>query len=323
MRRPKFLSPTALDLYSKNPREYYLSYLADVKPPRIPQTPPMAVGSSFDAFIKNHLHKSVFGTNDPQFEIDTIFEKQVEPHNRDDAKKAGMYLFLEYKKSGAIADLLLDLTQSITPPRFEFDIHKEIGGVPFMGKPDLGFTHKDGCEIVLDWKVNGYYSNSAPSPAPGFLRLRTGTSLLPGHKSVIEMRHKGIRINVATTLDRVKPDWANQLSIYAWCLGAGVGTDFITAIDQIVCKKISDGSFPSVRFAEHRLKIDPNFQKNLLTKAQTAWATINSDHYFRDVTKEESQKQTEMLDAVAESLCGPKSAADKWFDESTRDRNPY
>jgi hypothetical protein len=283
----------------------------------------MAVGSAFDAFIKNHLHKAVFGTNDPQFEIDTIFDKQVEPQNRDGAKAAGMYLFLEYKKSGAIADLLLDLTQSITPPRFEFEVHKEIEGVPFMGKPDLGFTHKDGCEIILDWKVNGYYSNSPPSPAPGFLRLRTGTSLLPGHKSVIEMRHKGIRINVATTLDRVKPDWANQLSIYAWCLGAGVGTDFITAIDQIVCKKTTDGAYPSVRFAEHRLKICPNHQHNLLQKAKLAWEVIQSDHYFRDLPKEESQKQTQILDAIASSLCGPQTDEDRWFNETSRDRNPY
>lgn len=322
MRKPKYLSPTSLDLYNKNPKEFYLTYLSDVRPPRIPQTAPMAVGSAFDAYIKNHLHKSVFGVNDPQFEIDTIFEKQVEPQNRDEGKRAGMYLFLEYKKSGAIADLLLDLTQSITPPQFEFEVHRTIDGVPFMGKPDLGFTHKEGCRIILDWKVNGYYSNSAPSPVPGFLRLRQGGSLLPGHKSVIPMPYKGVRINVGTTLDIVKPDWANQLSIYSWCLGSEVGSDFITAIDQLVCKK-GDGPFPSVRFAEHRLKVSPGSQKYLFERAKLAWDVIHSDHYFRDVSTEESKKQTDLLDKVAASLVGEKTDNDRWFNETSRDRNMY
>ena len=52
MRTPKYISPSALKLFEKNPTEYYLKYLADAHPPRSPQTQPMSVGSAFDAFVK-------------------------------------------------------------------------------------------------------------------------------------------------------------------------------------------------------------------------------------------------------------------------------
>jgi len=76
MRIPAYLSPSALGVFEKDREQYYLKYLADNRPPRMPQTEPMAVGSAFDAFVKSYLHHSLFGNHgkDNQYELNTIFE---------------------------------------------------------------------------------------------------------------------------------------------------------------------------------------------------------------------------------------------------------
>ena len=61
----------------------------------------MSVGGSFDAYAKSALHERLFGKGAaPQFEFQTIFENQVEPHNRDFALEAGKYIFDCYVLTG-------------------------------------------------------------------------------------------------------------------------------------------------------------------------------------------------------------------------------
>lgn len=61
MRKPDYISPTALKLYRDNRDEYYLRYLADTKSPRDGQTQPMSIGSAFDAYVKSDIHTKLFG----------------------------------------------------------------------------------------------------------------------------------------------------------------------------------------------------------------------------------------------------------------------
>jgi len=122
MRKPEYISPSALFVYEAKPDQYYMNYLADVRPPRSKQTPAMAVGSAFDAYVKSHLHQVVYGTNDPKYELQNLFEAQVEPHCRDECWTAGKYLFDCYKASGALTDLMLELSSAVDEPRFEFDL---------------------------------------------------------------------------------------------------------------------------------------------------------------------------------------------------------
>ena len=137
MRIPKYLSPSSLGTWEADQEEFYLRYLADKRPPRMPQTQPMSIGSAFDAYVKSYYHKVLFNTVDPEFEFDTIFINQVEEHNRDWALVAGKYAFDAYQTSGALADLLNELQKSQSDPRFEFTLQDEFMGVPLLGKPDL------------------------------------------------------------------------------------------------------------------------------------------------------------------------------------------
>lgn len=111
MRQQSYLSHSALQLWDANRSEYYLKYLSDARTPREPQTQPMCVGSAFDAFVKAALHHSLFAHDkNGEFALETIFESQVESHNRDFAYPAGEYIFKCYCLSGRYAELLKMLT---------------------------------------------------------------------------------------------------------------------------------------------------------------------------------------------------------------------
>ena len=131
-------NPSAIrrSLFGEKPEEFYVRYLADHPAPRLPQEPPMAVGSAFDAYVKAAINHALYGTaTPPQFEFGAIFENQVEPQNRDFALKAGKHVFKAYKLCGAFDDLMKLLRQSVEPPRFETKVDGTIAGAHSRASP--------------------------------------------------------------------------------------------------------------------------------------------------------------------------------------------
>lgn len=310
MRMPKYLSPSSFKLYESDLVEFYLKYLADNRPPRMAQTRPMSVGSAFDAYVKSYLYYCLFGSYGA-YEKDALFEAQVEPQNRDWAREAGQYVFDSYKNCGALGDLMLELSSSVGKPRFEFEIQgtveNRVGSVPLLGKPDVFFISDTGARVILDWKVNGYCSNSAVSPMPGYVMVRDAWQ--PGqrkpsrnnrmpHKDCFPTRWRGMMINPAARLEDLNSDWAVQLSVYAWLLGEEVGsTDLVIGVDQIC--GCGDGY---LKVASHRLRAGANFQYGLLDRLTSAWAVIQSGHIFRELSRQDSDAKCEALEFQATAL---------------------
>lgn len=331
MRKLEYLSPTSISLFYENPQEFYLNYLAGDRAPRVPQTKPMSVGSAFDAYVKADLYEKLVGKQDPKFDKKSLFEAQVEPHNRDWAWTAGAYAFMEYKRSGAYSDLMLELQGSISTPKFELEVrgtvsgHREqatrkFGDVPLLGKPDLQYTNKDGANVIHDWKVNGFCSKHNVSPMQGYVRLRVEGQNKGQHKNAQLLPFRGMMINVAGHLEDFDQSWARQLAIYAWLCGQDVGGDFVVSVDQLVCKPSTMPDMPDIRVAEHRLKIRPTHQWMIYSQAQHVWEVVNSNHIFRDVSLEQSQQMCAALDRQASELKGNGSEDDKWFAQATRTR---
>lgn len=321
MKKMQYLSPTGLKLYNNDKDAFFMNYLCEQRPMREPQTQPMSIGSAFDAYVKSYLHEHLFGKgNDPKYDLQSIFEAQVEPHQRDWAFQHGKYVFEQYKQAGCLADLMLELTKATGEPRFEFEIKgavsgyregvsSEIAEVVLLGKPDVHYVNADGQSVVLDFKVNGYCSRTAPSPLSGYLRMRSAGKTNYGmHKNCVPMRVGGMIINVADYLENlggiVGLDWANQLSIYAWLLGEPVGSEFIVAIDQVVCDA-SKGGLPSIRFAEHRCRVSAPHQRKLFCHAVEVWEICQSDHFFREMSLEESQARCALLESMTNTQPDP------------------
>lgn len=309
MRKPEYLSPSNIRSYFEDPSEWYIRYLSEFKVPRWPQTQPMSIGSSFDAYAKSFLHETLFGKGaDPRFELQTLFEAQVEPHNRDWAIVHGKEAFRIYRELGALSDLLLELQTAVGDPRFEIEIRGRVKGIKgpvngiiMLGKPDVYFMNKSGHSVILDWKVNGWCSIYNTSPAKGYLRLRGDAKKSGHHKDALPMMFQGMMINVNHPLDVVNTDWAAQLATYGWLCGEDVGAEFITAIDQFACS-YSGGTYPKVRVAEHRTKVSTEFQWQTFEEYCTVQDVVDTGHVFREVSIEESNDRCKTLDLKAQML---------------------
>jgi hypothetical protein len=330
MRNIEYLSPTSLKIWKTDKEAFYLQYLSDNRPPRLPQNQPMSIGSAFDAYAKSYLYTQLFGAgHNPKYDFEALFEAQVEPQNRDWARQHGAYAFDQYKSCGALADLMLDLKKANGEPRFEFEVRgavhgyreaeqKQLSQVTLLGKPDVYFINEQGAEVILDFKVNGYCSRYAHSPLAGYVRMRSAGKTFHGtHKACQPMMVHGVTVNVATFLENIQPDWAAQLAIYAWLCGSPIGSKFITAIDQVVCDA-TKGHLPALRFAEHRLMISAAFQEQVFRDAIDCWETVQSGWIFRDMSLEDSKARCELLDMQKEALLGEGTSKDQWFAASTR-----
>lgn len=300
MRHPEYLSPTSVKLFLENREDFYIRYLSDHKLPRDPQTQPMSVGSAFDAYVKSYLHEKLVG-KDEKFNLTTLFEAQVEPQNREWAWYAGKHAFEEYKSLGALSDLMIELEQASTTPRFEIEIRGNIDGVVILGKPDVFFMNKSGYPVILDWKVNGYCGKSLTSPKPGYMRLRGDDKKSGHHKNAVPMIFQGMVINTASYLEDIDNDWAVQLAAYGWLCGADVGQEFIAAIDQLACGPNGSGN-PKIRIAEHRLRISRTFQKQTFENFKLCQTVIETGHIFTDLSREDSDARCIALDVRAATL---------------------
>jgi hypothetical protein len=255
----------------------------------------MSVGSAFDAYAKSHIHYVLFGNygKDDVFRFDRIFEAQVEFENQSFALKAGKLCFDEYVKRGALADLMLELKVAIGEPRMEFSVQDTIEGVPLLGKPDLFFVNQYGGRVVYDWKVNGFCSPRNTSPMKGYIVCRHSNGKREAHKNAIITKVKGINVNCVMCLEDGNEEWADQLSIYSWLLGEEVGSEsVIYGIDQITGPECS-------RISSHRLKIQPQWQFNLLERIKQIWGIIESGHIFQEQTREQSDARLELLEAMS------------------------
>ena len=325
MRKPRYLSPSSVATFYKDREEFYLRYLCETKTPRFPQTQPMSVGSSFDAFCKSWLHDRLFGNygEDNEFEFQTIFEQQVEPQNRDWALKAGEHCFTVYTESGALADLLLDLERASQAPRFEFTVESRVAhesvvdGIPVLGKPDIYWytAGPDGEDVLVihDWKVNGYCSNYKKSPAKGYLRLRPGNKQ---HRNCQAGKVHGIEVNLAERLSSVDTGWADQLIAYSWVVCDDC--PFVGAIEQLCCNPPNLGvGNPDIKVALLRFAIQQKEIQATKAKFATVWNTIESGHIFTDLSLEESMERCRQLDERAR-LQMEGTSQERWLADALR-----
>jgi hypothetical protein len=337
MRVPKYLSPSAIGLFFKNRDEYYLKYISPYKPKRLQQTQPMSIGSAFDAYVKAYLAEAV-GLNDPRLGFEELFEVQVESHNRDWAREHGKHVFEQYKFSGSLANLLLELKDSPIEPVFEGKLHKDVNlkegmieGIPLLGYPDVYYQTSEGGHVIRDWKVNGYCGKSPTSPKKGYLLCRDGwcpqesgvkRSRNHGtqHKDAWPMKYRGMMINANHPLEDVDKTWADQLTIYAWLLGEPIGGDFIVGIEQL-CGTGNGGNktkLVPIRIAAHSCKVSKPWQLGLVERIDTVWEAVQTGKIFSIDSELNDAEEIARLDKFFEAASKTGDAKDGWFANMNR-----
>ena len=280
MRKPAYLSPTALNCFEKSVEDYYVQYLMEPRVPRDPQTAPMAVGSSFDAYVKCSLAVDLLGperANELNLDFDRVFNSQVEEHNRDKARIDGSYVFGIYKSSGAYAALRAELEKSPMEPQLDLKITFPFTPTPvgveqaplvLHARPDLVYWTPEGTRIVLDWKVNGFYAQKPPSPAPKYRTCWDYAGKAKTHKDFVPMYVDGVLVHGGML--GLKDDWATQLTTYGWSVGDGTfGGEDIYHIEQIIGKL-------EWRIAQHVHLIPRDYRVSVYERYLRLWREINS-----------------------------------------------
>jgi hypothetical protein len=323
----KYLSPTALFLYESNKQEYYFKYLSTAKPPKIPQLQVMSIGSSFDAYCKSYLIERFGGSqfNDDKYKFKTLFEAQVEEHNRTWALPNGQHVFNKYKELGGLSDLIIEMSELERAPRFEFKVEKTITfgnrSVPLLGFPDMAWYTSKGGHVIADWKVNGYESRSVVSPTAGYVKyrgVRRGKSFNKSHKDAMVMNEKGVYHNAMCKMEHIDLKWATQLTTYSWLLGQEVGSDFFVGIEQLCCGPDDFGGPPTVNLASFRNKVSKEFQFSLFDRYYQCWVDSTDGHFFKELSLEDSKKKCDSLTQVAASLQPTGDEKEDWFSRITR-----
>ena len=286
----------------------------------------MSVGGSFDAYVKAALHERLFGKGtDPQFDFQTIFENQVEPHNRDFALDAGKYIFACYMMTGAYDELLAMLEKSKEPPRFEFEVHGNIMGVPIVGKPDCRFIHECGVHVILDWKVKGFCSKYGASPSKNYRLCRDGygaphkpsRSHNKAHESYVLYDHHGLEIN-QLYMEAGNEDYADQLCLYGWLLGEQIGDEeVVCCIDEIVSRFMPEDK-PLLRVAQHRARVSKAHQITVIGRMTECWEAITSGWVFRDLSREENDAKCHHLDQKVIALQSDGSVEENLYAQMAR-----
>jgi hypothetical protein len=302
LRCPKALSYTALKCYESMPEEFYVRYLAPDKTPRPAQEPFMAVGSAFDALIKNRIYIDIHGKAavvGTPYEMPLIMETQVEEEFRYVAIPVAADLFKQYVDCGAYDSLLADIKPS-TELGMEFTVTKEVGGVPLLGKPDLRFVTEGGLHLITDFKVNGSMSKTGASPQAGYRMCHDYGSNTHGkaHKRFVGKRVRGVLVS-DVPMDVTTDYWAEQLAMYAWLCGEPVGSqNFVVRIEQIACRPVKTCKYPRAKFAQHVAQVSEEAQHKLLERLQACWRACQTGHVFPEMTLAENNHRLLSLKKV-------------------------
>lgn len=281
MRKPKYFSPSSFQLFKNDPMRYYVQYLADDLEPRQPQTIHMAMGSAFDAFVKSQITDDL--QTSTRFDLRELFEQQVAVEFRDELWGKAEYLLHCYKECGAYGLAVADMTLASLEPRFEFDVHAEIYGVPVHGKPDAFYINQYGTPVILDWKVNSFLGGNNMKKKYYVVDHQLGTC----HKQAVVRSNQGLPVCVNYGLEDVDESWAFQQFVYAIGLGSKVGDQFLTSIDQVT-------GGPS--FYTYRASLSKAFQVRSARELKEYWDAINSGYIFIKKSREENDEILARLD---------------------------
>lgn len=338
-KRYTHISPSGLKLFETNKDEFYMKYVARFKPPSIPQTKPMSVGSSFDAMAKAFINKALSKDTvlDSKYGLEALFTAQVEEQNRLWARPAGEHAFKQYCVSGAMASLMLEIAQGDVQPQYEFDVKglvvreiaRDAGGakyiheIPLTGKPDLYYKNKHGLHIITDWKVNGFCSNSPNSPKAGYMMVRDGwregkpsRNNNCAHKDAMIQYVKGVAVNISCNLEDIDRDWATQLSCYAWLMGEKVGEQFLACIEQLACSPA--GVYPNIRVASYRSFISKQFQEEAYHRFYLCWLALQSGVFFPELSRADNDLKCLELEKMAHTLNPSGDKNVDWFNNMNR-----
>jgi len=232
------LSPSSLSMFENRRDAFYEHYIMGA--PRGASTDAMLLGTAFDYLVKRVIAETWQGVSLGELDISEVTPSVME--------RAGDALRL-YTDSYAWKELSKDL-DSADEIRLEYSDKIDILGVPIVGKPDLSYKI-GGIQVILDWKVNGWYSKRKVYPASSRLgNPRKKYSTWHGYEI---LGHK----------------WVDQLTTYAW-FAKGYGRECLLKVHQL----LPDGVY--------RHQCINTGEAELACRYKNAWEILHDDKKMSD-----------------------------------------
>ena len=279
---PAYLSPSSLGAWEKQPNKFYLQRMAPNPWPFDPQGLAAAVGSAFDARIKQY-YCQLLGKEDEVKEL-VIKDSYVSDAEKDVLRQCNFYEALcktnidkgHYDEAVQVGQNLYQFvsrTPFVRRPIEKLEVHYNfilygLFNVPLFMKLDAAVRDEDGQLCPMDWKVNGYGSQA--SPKKGFKELYDGMSIVEKHKDYRE----------EMCLSEIDRSWATQMCIYGWGLGRKIGEPFRAYIDNLVIRKTG------VRAVHYCNWISSEFQGEVAQRLRVAWEGIKSNSFVQSLGNE-------------------------------------
>lgn len=291
--KPAYLSPSALKNLESDPLRFYLQRCAGKVLPKEPQSLYMAVGSAFDALVKDEIDRQLVAQGkqaERRVYASVLLQRQVSDEHREVATDRANRIFKSYLKLGAVNELLEEGIDSVDPETTQPEnmgevpatahelLGRKVAGIPIRGHPDAAGTDADQRTVVHDWKLTGGDTDTQkegaekPSPHPGYRRL-----LDTKRASLFHAPHA----RCDEPLEALNFEWASQLATYHWLLRPGVGRgysflDSRVSVDQVLV--FGD----HVRVAKIRTHVSGFFQKQLRERYIAAWKRIQEESLVDD-----------------------------------------
>jgi hypothetical protein len=237
------MSFSAYRTYQQDPEEYYMRYLANVRPPQPPSGKAANVGTVFDVLVKRQLAHDLGMPQPPE---DLARVEWPEAHD------VGAWVLAQYQELGAYAALLHTLERS-TRIAFEAKLENDFHGLQLKGYPDLTFLY-EGSPVVLDWKVRNSVSRWPASPTPGYILCRPKGNAHKLCKTMwvlpLAQHCEGDLTYNAAPFESFGELYAQQCQIGGWLTGTPAP---LCWIEELCCKPDPDTpGRPIVRVATHR-----------------------------------------------------------------------
>jgi hypothetical protein len=273
-----YVSHSSLTLWEEDPEKWVRRYMGGVKDA---QTAPMAVGTVFDALVKNKII--------PEFDVESAYAGSLTIVDGDEKQKAldggeltakayfGSRNWIELQKyidkwldGGGNLDLVAD-TVNMRPwlPNGEC--------VYFRTKPDLLLSHPDSRGVELDFKLNGFFSKQGVSIANGHVLKSKQNGMFWEFESKGQAATTKSYLGTTISTEAMKDDkWASQLGLYGW--GDNLVNDegegeWIAWIEQAAWRTDSKGRrCPS--FGTFRHKLSPEWMLNVKQRVVDMWTAI-------------------------------------------------
>jgi hypothetical protein len=265
-RQIAYISPSTFMKWKNCEYSVFLQRLAGYPYVREPQGLAAAIGSAFDALVKDVMIKRK-GWKSP-FTLKGMLKNNVtiEGEQRSIAIEQGRYVAAQYIKSDLFIKLM-DCVQEV-----EREYYANIGGIPILGQLD---ARVDG--MPFDWKLRGFASKNIPSPTKGFnVRYNLATVIEePMHKERFPLNEKN-------------ENWAIQMAMYDLCTKAFMNKYIIHEITPN-CMVEHKGNIASNTIKAETLNVP--FYRQLLKELTDMWEAIHGQLEYADVPPPDPHEQ--------------------------------